>query len=268
MLTIHALHVVKRVRTNPSGGYVIDVEQIDTLGNVLATKELTCTHLFVGAGSMGTSELLVRARERGDLPNLNEAVGTGWGPNGDIFCMLDNPLTRPTGDKHCTLPSHKFEALDQLGKVATIRFTPLPLGLPTWVTGTIMLADNPERGYFSYDPASDKVNLHWDSAQSAPSVAAARFIYDKINVAARTKYSDVVQFEGAEPFNPNVTYHPLGGVPLGQATDDYGRIREHSGLYVVDGSLIPVGIGTNPLLAITALAERNIERVILEDMLA
>ncbi len=56
-----------------------------------------------------------------------------------------------------------------------------------------------------------------------------------------------------------------GERPLGEATDDFGRIREYPGLYVVDGSLIPVGIGANPSLSITALAERNVEHILETD---
>ena len=64
------------------------------------------------------------------------------------------------------------------------------------------------------------------------------------------------------------TAHPLGGCGMG---DDAGERRGqsqmpgvrrqrrdhvHSGLYVCDGSIIPRSIGVNPLLTITALAER------------
>ncbi|WP_277068927.1 MULTISPECIES: GMC oxidoreductase, partial [Saccharomonospora] len=37
-------------------------------------------------------------------------------------------------------------------------------------------------------------------------------------------------------------------------------------LYVTDGSLVPGNIGVNPFLTITALAERNIERILAEDL--
>lgn len=53
---------------------------------------------------------------------------------------------------------------------------------------------------------------------------------------------------------------------LGEATDSYGRVAGYDNLYVTDGSLIPGSTGVNPFVTITALAERNIERVLAEDI--
>jgi cholesterol oxidase len=265
LLTIRALHVVKSIKTNPAGGYVVEVDHIDLQGNVLERKELTCTSLFVGAGSMATSELLVRARERGDLPNLNRAIGTKWGPNGDLFVALSNPLFSPTGAHQATIPSHCFVARDASGRRVVNEFAPLPMGIPSWQSFVIMIADNPEAGHFTYDSRTDTVSLQWKRSQNEPAVASAKYIFDRVNSKAGTNYSHTLKFKGGGQFGDQATYHPVGGVPLGEATDDYGRIREYPGLYVVDGSLIPIGIGANPSLSITALAERNIERVIATD---
>lgn len=65
-----------------------------------------------------------------------------------------------------------------------------------------------------------------------------------------------------------VTVHPLGGCCMGEdasmaVTDDVGNVFAgnigdvtHPGLYVMDGAIIPRPLGTNPLLTISALAER------------
>lgn len=76
-------HQVLAISRERNGRYVVDVESTDPTGGVLARKTLTCDRLFLGAGSIGTSELLVRAQATGALPNLNEHVGKGWGTNGD-----------------------------------------------------------------------------------------------------------------------------------------------------------------------------------------
>jgi cholesterol oxidase len=69
-----------------------------------------------------------------------------------------------------------------------------------------------------------------------------------------------------------VTAHPLGGCPMGDdylqgAVDPFGRVfagdgSVHPGLYVTDGSVIPSALGVNPLITISALTERFVERKI------
>lgn len=65
-----------------------------------------------------------------------------------------------------------------------------------------------------------------------------------------------------------VTVHPLGGCAMGEdaasgAIDHKGRVFSgatgsavHAGLYVADGAVMPISLGVNPLLTISALAER------------
>jgi cholesterol oxidase len=65
-----------------------------------------------------------------------------------------------------------------------------------------------------------------------------------------------------------VTVHPLGGCNMADdasqgVTNDIGNVfsgdagnETHPGLYVLDGSVIPLPLGTNPLYTISAVAER------------
>jgi len=77
---------------------------------------------------------------------------------------------------------------------------------------------------------------------------------------------------GEKPGSKVLSVHPLGGCPMGNdcetgVVDDIGRVFDlegqtttYEGLLVLDGSIVPGALGTNPLLTITALAERAVER--------
>jgi cholesterol oxidase len=74
-------------------------------------------------------------------------------------------------------------------------------------------------------------------------------------------------FKDKAEFTDYITYHPLGGCIIGDTIYNYGRMKGYKNLYINDGSLIPGNIGVNPFVTITALAERNIEKIIAEDIL-
>ena len=55
--------------------YFVSANQIDTNGTITTRRIFACKHLFLAAGSMGTSALLVKAKAKGTLPRLNKWVG-------------------------------------------------------------------------------------------------------------------------------------------------------------------------------------------------
>ena len=75
---VAVLHVVRDIERDPAGRWVVHVDRIDTDGNVLERKLITTDALFLGAGSAGTTRLLVKAKAK----NL---IGFGLVTPGGVF---------------------------------------------------------------------------------------------------------------------------------------------------------------------------------------
>jgi cholesterol oxidase len=77
---------------------------------------------------------------------------------------------------------------------------------------------------------------------------------------------------GKKPTGMLFSVHPLGGCPMAERSDkgvvdEFGRVfcapesdKTYPGLLVLDASIVPTALAVNPLLTITALAERAVER--------
>lgn len=265
-VAIRPLHKVTDIEQQPNGNYALNVEVTDEFGVIVSRLRLIARHLFLGAGVLGSTELLLRARERGTLANLHETVGQGFGPNGNVMVARANPPWTPTGDLQSTMPAMAIDAWNNPAHRLFAEMAPMPAGFETFISLYLALTSNPERAQFSYDTVDNALRLNWRESQSQPSLDAVKYHFDRINEANGTAYrSDL--FGDSRLFENRLTYHPLGGLVLGDATDLYGRVKGYDRLYVNDGSLIPGSIGVNPYVTITALAERNIERVLAEDIL-
>ncbi|GAA4588629.1 cholesterol oxidase [Actinoplanes octamycinicus] len=264
-LTITAQHVVTAVAPAPAGGWAVTMNQLATTGGTVATKTVRADRVFFAAGSVGTSKLLVAMRAQGRLPDLPAAVGQGWGNNGNVMVARAQHLWNTTGALQSGMPAVGIDNwADPAGPVFA-EIAPFPAGTELWISLYLAITKNPNRAQFAYDSATGTVGLTWRTAQNQPAVAAAKRVFDTINKAQVTVYrSDL--FGVNKVWGDDLTYHPLGGCVLGRATDDYGRLPGHPGLYVIDGSLIPGSTGVNPFVTITALAERNIERIIATDL--
>lgn len=264
-VTIHTMERVRAISRANDGTYLLTADRIDDTGTVVETRQYGCTYLFLGAGSLGTSELLVRARETGTLPALNASVGAGWGTNGNVMLGRANHLWDTVGANQSTMPVMGIDDWANAANPVFAEIAPLPTGLEHWVSLYLAITKNPQRASFTYDAASGGVKLGWSAAQSAVSVGMAKKLFDRINAANATIYRYDLFGSGNKVFADDFTYHPLGGCVLGKATDDYGRVKGYSRLYVTDGSLVPGNIGVNPFVTITALAERTMARVLVED---
>ncbi|MFJ7263433.1 GMC oxidoreductase [Streptomyces globosus] len=262
-VTVSALHRVTSVAPAPGGGYTVAVDQLDTGGATTAAKTVTADRVFFAAGSVGTSKLLVRLRATGALPGLNDEIGRHWGENGNVMCGRANHLWDPTGKVQAAIPCGGIDNWDAGGAFAEV--APLPTGIETYASFYLSITRNPHRGRFTYNAATGAVELDWQRAWKQPSIDMAKTIFDRINAKEGTIYrSDL--FGAGKVWGDHLTYHPLGGAVLDKATDNHGRLHGHAGLYVIDGALIPGNTSVNPFVTITALAERNIEHIIANDL--
>ena len=190
-------------------------------------------------------------------------VGQGWGDNGNVMVGRANHMWDPTGDVQSTIPCSGIDNWDAGGAFAEV--APLPAGLETFASFYLAITKTQRRAAFSYNSATDKVDLSWQTEWKQDSITMAKTIFDKINRTEGTIYRTDL-FGTNKIWGDHLTYHPLGGAVLNKATDNYGRLHGYNGLYVIDGSLIPGNTSVNPFVTITALAERNIERIIATDL--
>jgi len=254
---IFAGHQVDAIAAEPGGGYSVALRKLDPTGAVLSTRTITCDQLFLAAGSIGTSELLVRARETGALPNLNEHVGQNWGTNGDVALARGvTSLAGGTGGVPCA-----SKIVDDSGLPTTLENWYIP-GIPVDVgaLASLGMVIEPTRGHFQHDAQTGRVGVVWPQNGSDNAVAAARAVNDRVQERSGSLFD--YQPIGYDA-NASFTAHPLGGAVLGAATDSHGRVVGHRGLYVMDGALLPgSSAAVNPSLTIAAIAERNIEAIV------
>lgn len=262
-VTISPLHKVTSVSPASGGGYTVLIDQLNTTGDVTTTKSVTADRVFFAAGSVGTSKLLTMLKATGKLPNLSNEIGKGWGDNGNVMVGRANWWWDATGAVQASIPCGGIDNWAAGGAFAEV--APLPTGIETYASFYLSITKNPNRAEFSWNPTTSKVDLSWQTAWKQPSIDMAKTIFDKINATEATIYRTDL-FGVNKTWGDHLTYHPLGGAVLNRATDNYGRLLGYPGLYAIDGSLIPGNTSVNPFVTITALAERNIEKIIATDL--
>lgn len=116
--------------------------------------------------------------------------------------------------------------------------------------------------------SNDRLEINWPGAQNEPVYARLDKALEALVTRAGGKYVKN-PLSGTMMGHQPATAHPLGGCGFGEdassgAINHKGQVFDpsagpdavHKGLYVIDGSVMPRSLGCNPLLTITALAER------------
>ncbi|OLL72684.1 putative cholesterol oxidase [Pseudonocardia sp. Ae168_Ps1] len=261
LVEVAPLNRVVDIHALAGGRYRIDVERIDTDGVVRERIAVTSRAVFLGAGSTGTSRLLVRARETGTLPDLTPDAGRYWGNNGDRIQLRAGVPDPAGGPQAGPMAAGIRPATDDRAEAVTLTFGPAPLPFDARVMSLPGFGACDPVGEFRFDAATGDAPLHWAPDGDADAQRTVRDLTRQLiapdnpagaglgqlvsdvagrlpdglsGLAARAADAPggVVDLGTLDP----ITWHPLGGAVLGKVTDDRGRVEGHPGLHVVDGA--------------------------------
>ena len=269
--------------------------------------------VIVAAGSLGSTEILLRSRDKG--LGLSDRLGKGFSSNGDDIVLGVNQKTLVNGNA-CERPlkyNKNRNKIDPVGPncmgyiryeddeleggafliedgamipamSALAPFKALTAGKPK--RALKMLIDGPFKGLrahtqthylVSHDSSDGELVLKDGRLEvSWPHIHDQKF-YKKYEQVMRQMIEGLEGEYKESPLSEmggrKVTAHPLGGCGMGESSltgvvnhkcqvfkgaDGAGRDNQevHDGVYVCDGAVMPTSIGSNPLLTITAMAER------------
>ena len=251
-VTIQPLRIVKRVRSRSDGLYDVIGDAIDVNGNVTGHFTLTANYVFMAAGSLNTSKLMVAAQASGDLPALNQWVGRNWGTNGDELLMRI-ALTDVSGAQGGPAAIAAFDMNNTIRPVGLMQ-SPGAVGSVNLQLQLAMTIPD-QLGQITYSASNDTAGIQWPILSQLASESARQQSFLKM-IAVGGGAPLVL------PTKPTV-WHPVGGMTMGYACSDLGEVYGYQNLFVVDGSLMPGSTaGANPSLTIAANAERIMDNLI------
>jgi cholesterol oxidase len=271
-----------------------------------ANRIMTAGRIVLSAGTLGTTEILLRSREQGLA--LSDRLGQRFSANGDIIAFgydtnlpvnaigVGHPIKEglsPVGASvSAQLEIKDAECLENglcvqegvlpssLAPMLPVMFVPngrLLGALKSLISGVYKGPLSRLQTFFavSHDSASgqfelakDQLVLKWPGAKDEPVYKRLDALLDKLVTEIGGSYIKN-PLAGTVMGQQPATAHPLGGCGMGAdaatgVVDHKCRVFSgagehadiHNGLYVVDGAVVPRSLGVNPLLTITALAER------------
>ena len=287
-------------------------------------RSVSAEIVVLGAGSLGSTEILLRSREQGLA--VSDRLGLGFTGNGDVLAFAWNgekevdtvgvgepPKSNVAPPGPCIASALDLRGEGPLETGMIIEEGVLPSGLAeilpgifsaggklfgkdtnngllddfqqsirradSWLLGAYRGAMHNTSTYLvmAHDSAGgriqleeDCVHVEWPDAASQP---VFKHIEETLLEASATNSATYIRNPIQNTFlgKSLVTVHPLGGCGMGHdrehgVVDHKCRVFDagpgaahaavHDGLYVIDGSVMPRPLGVNPLITITAVAER------------
>ena len=260
LVDVRPLHQVTAIAADGAGGYRVECERIDERGEVLERMTFLAPALFLAAGSIHSTRLLVEARARGDMPALTSEVGQRWGHNGQHIHMRTD-IGVDVGPYQGGPPTAVIRSFDNPVAPVTVEHGAAPFGYECNCMVCPSSSLNDGFGSLDWDASQMRTVLRWDAANGETGVRAGEWVSAQLNMHTAGTQAPLI---GA---TRRSTFHPLGGVTMGFAADTFGRVHGYRGLYVVDGALIGGSTPTaNPAWTIAALAERAMATILAEDL--
>jgi len=233
--------------------------------------------VVLAAGALGSTEILLRSA-RGGLP-VSPRIGSRLSGNGDVLTFVRKTAEAVHGvgvgagavdAAHPIGPTITGMARTQGGRIlmqegaipgALRSLLSLGSGDLEHTLTLLTMADDEAAGTMALN--GDALRLSWPGYGTKGIFTAIR----QMLLRAATALGGEIDPD-AVPLVPPITVHPLGGCPaaddaargvvdhLGTVFDPTAPNATHEGLRVLDASIVPRALGVNPLLTITALAER------------
>jgi cholesterol oxidase len=289
---VRPLHVVTNIEPI-GGGFRVHFDVLAAGRRVPGIE--TARIVVVAAGSLGSTELLLRCREvTGSLPGLSPRLGQNWSSNGDFLTpavYLDRPVSPTRGP---TISSaidfldrsedgqsfwiedggfpdlmadycRRWMQREHSGLRARllvdclrnlVRDSDSFRGVMPWFAQAVDAANGVLR--LKRVDGDHALDLSWDVAQSIRAVDAVAKMHQRLAAAT----GGIAMVPPAWFLSHDlVTPHPLGGCNMGDGpsngvVDHAGEVFGYPNLYVADGAIIPEALGVNPSRTIGALAER------------
>jgi len=281
------------VRPLASGGYEVAARR--SHGLFRPRQTFHAEQVVFSGGVLGTVDLLLRCKSSGDLPNLSDRLGDFTRTNSEAILGVDSTDRSQDWNGHVAITSGIYaddqthvevvrynKGSDLLYALATIltdgggkvprllRFLgsifrhPLQFLRALWVPGqsarsTILLFMQSTENYLrlhrtrfglasSLPPEGERIAGYIPIANRI-----TRRMAEKMRGFPKGSWFEVL-------LDAPTTAHILGGCVMGDnpaagVVDHHGRVFGYPGLYVADGSVIPVNLNANPSLTITAVAE-------------
>jgi len=250
----------------------------------------TASVVILAAGTMGSNAILLRSRGVGGIVP-SQWLGKGFSGNGNYLGFVDYQYTDPTvytdsagvgvanGTPRYPVGAYIEGAIDFRGAERPLarrvviedlaHASPLAGGVALLMLADLdramtLLGCGHDRAEGEIRLERDLVSVHWPDYARQPSHAELARLMEQYADAYGGRFK---QFTPAK----NYSAHPLGGCRMGASAaggvvNHRGQVFDassgdesqavHRGLYVADASIIPTALGNNPLLTITALAER------------